>query len=612
MTLQELVEVLQIVGVYRVGLLRIHAAHLDVRKRDACLETVDGIPNPRDAAAHASAEVLTSSPEHRDTATCHVLAAMVACALDHGPGAGVAHGEALRTNAAHEANPRGRTVKASVADNDILFGHEAILEALPVWVNREGAAAEALAEVVLSVALELQEDTAHCEGAKRLARRTDQLRVACTRFQRIAPAPVKLVGQERADSPVGVAHVGKLEIPHVAETEGLRETCHELAIEQRVEHGEVVLLVQFPVFKLPNLARVGQAVCRDEDRQEVQRRVGQRGVHTENIRLADELVEVSEAELRHHSARLLGNKHEIVHDVLRHAFELLTKHRVLRRDANRARVEVALPHHDAAHGDERCRGEAKPLCAEQRRDHDVTPGSQLPIGLESDPASEAVQHKRLVRLCQPQFPRSSGMLDACPLGRTGATIATADEDVVRLALCDTRRNDPDADFADELHAHICGRVGVFKVENQLRKVLDRVNIVVWGRRNETHARCRTARLCNVADHLAAGKFSALARLRSLCHFDLQLRSVAQVFHRHPETPGGHLLYRGLHRIAVGQRPEAERVLPALASVGVGADTVHRDRERRMRLHRNGTVGHCAGAEALNDVARWLHRLEWDW
>ena len=77
-------------------------------------------------------------------------------------------------------------------------------------------------------------------------------------------------------------------------------------------------------------------------------------------------------------ASFLGHHEEVVDDVLRLAGELLAQHRILRRDADRAGVEMTLPHHDAAERDQRRGREAELLGAEQRGDHDVAAGLEPP------------------------------------------------------------------------------------------------------------------------------------------------------------------------------------------------------------------------------------------
>ena len=46
------------------------------------------------------------------------------------------------------------------------------------------------------------------------------------------------------------------------------------------------------------------------------------------------------------------------------------------------------------------------------RDDDVAAGLQLAVDLDDDAAAQVVEHQRLVRLGQAQFPRDAGVLDA--------------------------------------------------------------------------------------------------------------------------------------------------------------------------------------------------------
>ena len=133
-------------------------------------------------------------------------------------------------------------------------------------------------------------------------------------------------------------------------------------------------------------------------------------------------------------ARFLGDEEEEVDDVLGPALELRAQHRVLRRHAHRAGVEVALAHHDAALDHQRRGREAELVGAEQRADHDVAAGLHLAVGLHADAAAQAVQHQRLLRLGQAELPRRAGVLDRAPRRRAGAAVVAGDHHVVGLAL----------------------------------------------------------------------------------------------------------------------------------------------------------------------------------
>ena len=137
-----------------------------------------------------------------------------------------------------------------------------------------------------------------------------------------------------------------------------------------------------------------------------------RGVRFQAIDAADHLVDRAEAELGHDLPGVLGDHEQVIDDVLRLAGELLAQHRVLRGDADRAGVEMALPHHDAAERDQRRGGEAEFLGAEHRGDHHVAARLEAAVGLQHHAAAQVVQHQRLVRFGDAQFPRQAGVLDA--------------------------------------------------------------------------------------------------------------------------------------------------------------------------------------------------------
>ena len=69
------------------------------------------------------------------------------------------------------------------------------------------------------------------------------------------------------------------------------------------------------------------------------------------IAAAHHFVHRPEPKLRHEFANFFSNHAEVIDDVLRFAGELLAKHRILSRHADRARVQMADAHHDAARHD---------------------------------------------------------------------------------------------------------------------------------------------------------------------------------------------------------------------------------------------------------------------
>ena len=213
------------------------------------------------------------------------------------------------------------------------------------------------------------------------------------------------------------------------------------------------------------------------------------------------------------------------------AGEALAQHRILRRHADRAGVEVALAHHDAAGGDQRRGGEAELVGAQQRADDDVAAGAQAAVDLHRDAAAQAVQHQRLLRLGETDFPRRAGMLERGQRRGAGAALVARDRDVVGARLGDAGGDRADADLGDQLHRHARRRVDVLQIVDELRQILDRIDVVMRRRRDQADAGRRVAHPGDVLVDLVAGQLAALAGLGALRHLDLDVVGVDQVLGR---------------------------------------------------------------------------------
>src|SRR5207244_3080693 len=236
--------------------------------------------------------------------------------------------------------------------------------------------------------------------------------------------------------------------------------------------------------------------------------------------------------------------------------------RILEREANGTRVQVTDPHHDAAADDERRGGEAELLGSQQRRDHHVAAGLELPVDLYDDPVAEPVQQQRLLGLRQAELPRNSGVLDRGEPGRAGAAVVTGDQHDVGVGLRHARGDRPDAYLRDELHVHSGAVVRVLQVVDQLLEIFDRVDVVVRWWRDEPNTGRRVPGLRDPRIHLVTRELATFTRLRALRHLDLQVVGVHQVLTRHAEAPRRDLLDRAAARIAVGLAHEPVGVLAA--------------------------------------------------
>ena len=203
------------------------------------------------------------------------------------------------------------------------------------------------------------------------------------------------------------------------------------------------------------------------------------------------------------------------------------------------------------------------------------------------------------------------MLDAGQGRCAGAAVVAGDEHDVGMRLRHAGRNGADPHLGHQLDVDPGLRVRVLQVVDQLREVLDRIDVVVRRRRDEADARRRVAHLRNPGVHLEAGQLAPLARLRALRHLDLQVVGVHQVLAGHAEPAGGDLLDRAPPEVAVYIRDVARRILASLAGVRLAAQAVHRNGERLVRLGADRAVRHRAGGEAPEDRLGRLHVVDRD-
>eukprot|EP00962_Isochrysis_galbana_P006459 scaffold1734_cov113-Isochrysis_galbana.AAC.26 len=462
----------------------------------------------------------------------HILAAVVADALDNGERARVAHAEALPGFSAEKGRAGGGAVACDIADDDIVLRREAVSHKLRARVDDDLAAGEAFAAAVVGVALHLEFDALGQREAEGLPGVAAHEHVdGAIRQPHAAVALGDLIGEHGAN---GAVEVVERLLERDARAGGERIGCllDELVVEDRVEARRVL----GEVVELGRLVREGVRV------------------DTEHICPPDHLGHRAKAHLGHVAPHLLSEQEEEIDHVLGLACELGAELGILCRDA------------DGASRNERRGGEAELLGSEERGDGDVLARFELPVGLQNDARAQPVEHEGLVRLGEAELPGQPGVLDARPRGGAGAAIAPRDDDVVRLGLGDAGGDDADANLGDELDRDARGAVGRLEVVDQLRQVLDGVDVVVRRGRDEADAGSGAARLGDELGHLVPGQLAALTRLGALRHLDLDLVRIGQVLGGDAEAAGGDLLDGGPPVVL-----EAQRVLTALARVGLAAE-----------------------------------------
>ena len=143
-------------------------------------------------------------PKHDHDAAGHVLAAVIAHAFDDGRRAAIAHREPLAGEAIDEDFARRRAVEQRIADDDVFLGIEGRARRR---LHDDPAAGEALAQVVVGVADELQRHALGEEGPETLAGRAAESQLESAVGQSLAAVVLHdAVAEDRAHGAVDVAN----------------------------------------------------------------------------------------------------------------------------------------------------------------------------------------------------------------------------------------------------------------------------------------------------------------------------------------------------------------------------------------------------------------------
>ena len=152
---------------------------------------------------------------------------------------------------------------------------------------------------------------------------------------------------------------------------------------------------------------------------------------------------------------------------------------------------------------------------------------------------------------------------------------------------------------DELDADAGAGVDRAQVGDELREVLDRVDVVVRRRADERDARLCAPQPRDERRDLDRRQLAALARLGALGDLDLELLRAREVGRGDAEAGRRDLLDRRVTSdVAAVVVPLG--VLAALAAVGVHPEAPHADRQRLVRLGAERAERHRRPGEARQD------------
>src|ERR1700733_14712621 len=176
---------------------------------------------------------------------------------------------------------------------------------------------------------------------------------------------------------------------------------------------------------------------------------------------------------------------------------------------------MALASHHAADGEKGRSAEAEFVSAEESREDYVAARFESAVNAQTDAAAKAGAQKRVVSIAQTDFPRKAKILCGGERRCAGAPGESTNRSDVRAGFRDTRGDDSDTRSGNEFDADARTRVDSAQIVNQMREVVEAIDVVMRRRRNQRHSRRSMAESRDIRRNLCCRNLAAFARFCAL-------------------------------------------------------------------------------------------------
>src|SRR6185503_6613966 len=248
----------------------------------------------------------------------------------------------------------------------------------------------------------------------------------------------------------------------------------------------------------------------------------------------------------------------------------------------------------AADRDHRHRPEPDAVRAKAEHLRDIERALHPAVTPDLDVVAQAVGNEGAVCLGHADLRRQARAPQRVLTRRAGPAVVSRERDDVRARFRDAARDDPDIRRHGDLHRDARAGIDGLQLVDDLREILDRVDVVIVRRRDQVDTGPRIARERDLHRNLLRREVTALAWLRTLADLDLEVVRRIREHGRDAEPPGRDLLAAVARVLAdeVGQLAalavDAEQIHPrhrlgvrAVRGLSLRAERHRRDVDRRL-------------------------------
>ena len=395
-------------------------------------------------------------------------------------GAGVPYGKTFSCNTAYKYFSAGGSVKSYVTGDHIILGR-----VFPVLrrIQDQLSAGKSFAVIIVGISFQFQSQTFRDKGAEALSAGPLTVYSQGVFRQSVFMLSGDLCTQNGAESPVCVADFHRYR-SFFSFFQGRSKFLQKYFLVQGLLQLEVVYIRRVKGYLF-------SFFCKRIFQNSAKIDLSSHWIlgfifYFQKVASSYHLVNGTDAQFRHIFTEFLSDKSHKVYYIFRFSGKAFPKFRILGCHANRAGIQVADSHHHTAHRYQRRSGKAEFLCSQKGGDSHVSSAHELTVCLNHHTASQTIHQQGLMGLCQSQLPGQSCVVDGAFRSCAGTSVISGDQDNLGACFGNAGSYGSHTCLRNKFYGNTCIFIGIFQVIDQLGQILDRINIVMWRRRDQAY------------------------------------------------------------------------------------------------------------------------------
>lgn len=267
-------------------------------------------------------------------------------------------------------------------------------------------------------------------------------------------------------------------------------------------------------------------------------------------------------------------------------------------------VKMEIENNDEERRNKRRGREKEIVRKEKREDEKVEKGEKEEIEMKRKEGEKKVKKKSMVGLGKEDLKRGKGVIKRGERWRESEEIIERKGDMVGERIGEKGWKSEKEKLRKKIERNIGWRIEVFKVVDEMRKILNRVDVMVRRRRNEEKKRSGVEGIGDGRIEIVKRKMEELEGIWEMRKIDMDKIGIEEILSSKKEKERGKMIdWRELRvRSEIRKRVEKIRIIEEIEGVRIEENGVNREGKSGMRIYGDREEGNGEGWEKIEDIS----------